>query len=473
MEKGSAFGDIISFNKFPEPNMFRDIVSFRHINAPILKKKIHPLNFLVFLLIFTILIGSLLLYIPAFHKDGVKVSYVDALFTAASASTVTGLNTLDVLNSFTTGGHVIILILINIGGLGYMTIISFFFFARNAWGAKYAVFVKESLNLPSLGEIFRLAKKVFLTIIVFEIIGILLLFSVWKNMGDSGGLWMAIFHGMSAFNNAGFDLIGSFKSFTEYNFNFILNFAIAGLIFLGGIGFLVISDILQVLRKEKKGLALHSKIVLTTSLILIVLGAAGFYFFENNNTLDGYSPANKAMISVFQSISARTAGFNTVPLDNLTTPTLLLLCFLMFVGASPGGTGAGIKTSTFAVLVLWFFSSLSNKDEPEIFGRRINYNTLNRSLLLFFSSVVVIWLFIFLLIAFEPFKLSQIIFEVFSAFGTVGLTTGITPFLTSFSKCALVVLMFIGRLTPLALITLLMRKDKPKISYPEESVAVG
>jgi trk system potassium uptake protein TrkH len=458
MEKESGFEDIISFNKFPEPNMFRDIITFKKFPEPILKKKIHPLNFLVFLLIFTILIGSLLLWMPVFQKEGANVSYVDALFTAASASTVTGLNTLDVLNSFTTSGHVIILILINLGGLGYMTIISFFFFARNVWGAKYAVFVKESLNLPSIGEIFRLAKKVFLTIIAFEAIGIMLLFSVWRHMGDSKGLWMAIFHGMSAFNNAGFDLMGSFKSFTEYNFDFILNFAIAALIFLG---------------KEKRGLALHSKIVLTTSLILIVLGAVGFYFFENNNALDGYSPANKAMISVFQSVSARTAGFNTIPLDNIATPTLLLLCFLMFVGASPGGTGAGIKTSTFAVLVLWFVSSLRNKEEPEAFGRKINYGTLNRALLLFFSSVVVIWFFIFLLIAFEPFKLSQIIFEVFSAFGTVGLTTGITPFLTSFSKCSLVILMFIGRITPLAIITLLTKKDRSKISYPEENVAVG
>jgi trk system potassium uptake protein TrkH len=455
-------------------HLLEDIISLK-LPDPILRKKIHPLNFLVFGLMFIILIGSILLFLPYFQKPGANVAYVDTLFIAASASTVTGLSSVDVLNTFSTPGHILILILINLGGLGYMTIISFFFFAKNTWGLKYANFVKESLNVPSVGEILHLAKKVFLTIIAFEAAGIGLLYLVWRHLGLEKGLWMATFHGMSAFNNAGFDLMGSFKSFTEYNFDFLLNFAIMALIFLGGIGFLVISDILQVMKGQKRGLALHSKIVLITSLILIIFGAVGFFIFENNNSMANIdSPVNKGLISLFQSVSARTAGFNTINLDNLAVPTLLLLCFLMFIGASPGGTGAGIKTSTLAVLVLWFFSSLENKQEPEAFGRRINYQAVHKALLMFFSSVATVWLFIFVLTIIEPsFKLSQIIFEVFSAFGTVGLSTGITPLLSGFSKIALTILMFIGRITPLAIINILTTNSSSRISYPEEEVSIG
>jgi trk system potassium uptake protein TrkH len=440
----------------------------------VLKKKVHPLNFLFFGLIFLILFSSFLLWLPFTHENGKEIRYLDALFTATSASTVTGLATLDILHNFNFFGQLIILILINFGGLGYMTVISFFFLAKNTWGLKYAVFAKESLNLPSIGDIFRLARKVFFSILVFEIIGIILLFFIWKDMGLIKGLWMAIFHGMSAFNNAGFDLMGDFKGFTQYHSNFLLNFTIMGLIFAGGIGFTVISDLMQYVRGHKNNLTLHTKIVLVTSFILILVGFITFFFFENNNSMKNYdSPIDKTLISLFQSVSSRTAGFNTLDLANITLPTILVFSLLMFIGASPGSTGSGIKTSTFAILILWFFSSLRNKDEPEAFKRRINNGTLSKALLLFFSSAMVVSLFIFLLVCFEPFSLGKITFEVFSAFGTVGLTTGITPLLTFASKIALIILMIIGRLTTLAFITLLMSGHKSQIRYPEEHVAVG
>jgi trk system potassium uptake protein TrkH len=452
----------------------RELSFFTKLQEPVLKRKVNPLNFLVFGLFTIILLGSFLLWLPFTHEPGATVSYIDALFTSTSASTVTGLVTKDTATTFNFFGQLIIFILINFGGLGYMTIITFFFLSRNTFGLKYAIFMKESLNLPSIGEIFKLAKKVFFSILVFEFIGIAILFLVWSDFGIVKGLWMAIFHGMSAFNNAGFDLMGGFKSLTDYHFNFLVNFALGGLIFLGGIGFIVISDLIQYFKREKKTLTLHTRIVLTSSLILIILGALGFFFLEYNNALQPYaSNLDKGLISVFQSISARTAGFNTVSLENIHIPTILLFCLLMFIGASPGGTGSGIKTTTFSVLILWFFSSLKNQEEPQVGKRRINNDILNRALLLFFSSVMVLSFFIFLLVLFEPFPLSKLLFEAFSAFGTVGLTTGITPFLTAYSKFALIALMIIGRLTPLTLINILMRKKKTEIRYPEENVAVG
>jgi trk system potassium uptake protein TrkH len=451
-----------------------DLFGMGDLSTPVLKRKVHPLNFLIFGLIFIILIGSILLWLPVMHEGGKTIHYIDALFTSASASTVTGLATLDTLHTFNFFGQLIILILINFGGLGYMTLITFFFLSRNTWGLKYAVFAKESLNLPSIGDILRLARKVFLSILFFEVVGIAILFFIWKDFGVFKGLWMAIFHGMSAFNNAGFDLMGNFKGLTEYHFNFLLNFVIMGLIFMGGIGFIVISDLMEYFRGHKKNLTLHTKIVLTTSLILILVGFAGFYILENQGVLqDHNSILDKSLISLFQSVSSRTAGFNTIDLTNLAVPTILLFCLLMFIGASPGGTGSGIKTSTFAVLVLWLFSSIKNKSEPEAFRRRISLETLNKALLLFFSSVMVLAFFIFLIVCFESFPLSKITFEAFSAFGTVGLSTGITPLLSAFSKFLLVILMFIGRLTPLALITWMMKKTKNEIRYPEEQVVVG
>lgn len=442
------------------------------LEKKVLRRKVNPLYLLVFGLFFVILIGSVLLYLPFTHRQNVTIKYVDALFTATSASTVTGLVTVDTNDSYNFFGQLVILIMINFGGLGYMTIITFFLLSSNTLGIKYALFMKESLNLPSIGDIFKVAKKVFLTIIFFELAGIILLFISSSNKGILS-LWHAIFHAMAAFNNAGFDLMGNFRSFTEYHFNIPINFTIMGLIFFGGIGFIVISDIIQVLRGTKKSLTLHSKIVITTSLCLIIFGAIGFYIFETNNSMKDYGVADKGLISTFHSVSSRTAGFNTLDLSKLAIPTVLILCVLMFIGASPGSTGSGIKTTTFAILVLWLISIIRNREHPEAFNRRISNETLNKALLLFFSSIATIFIIVFLLSIFESFPLHKIIFECFSAFGTVGLTTGITPYLSTASKICLTILMYIGRLTPLTLLVLLTRRKKKKIEFLEEPVSVG
>jgi trk system potassium uptake protein TrkH len=218
---------------------------------------------------------------------------------------------------------------------------------------------------------------------------------------------------------------------------------------------------------------LHSKVVIITSIILILVGAFGFFVLEKNNSMEGYSSGTKVLASFFQSVSARTAGFNTVDLSKISTTTIILLSFLMFIGASPGGTGGGIKTTTFAILVLWVVSAIKNKESTEVLNRRINPETLQKALLMFFLSVITIILATFILSIFETFSLQKIVFEVCSAFGTVGLTTGITPYLTLGSKITLALLMFIGRMTPLALLSLISKRTRDKIRFPEEQVAVG
>src|SRR3989338_3878795 len=438
-----------------------------------LRKRIHPLNFLVWGLFLTMVIGSFFLWLPFTHKAGVEVSAVNALFTATSASTVTGLVVMDTFESYNFWGQLVILILINLGGLGYMTLITFSFL-NSRIGLKYAVYMKESLNLPSIGDIFQLAKKVFLTIILFEFVGILMLMWVFRDQSFLTALWNGIFHAMSAFNNAGFDLMGGFRSFMDYSTNIILNLAIMMLIFCGGIGFIVISDVWGVVTRLKKRFSLHTKIVLTTSLFLIVFGALGFYYLESYGVLGGYhSTFEKGVVSTFQSVTSRTAGFATIDFGQASIATILLICLLMFIGASPGSTGAGIKTTTFAVIILFIFASLKNKDLPEAFGRKIARESVEKALLLFILSLVVVFLIIVFISIIEPFSLSQIVFEAFSAFGTVGLSTGITPHLTSASKLALVLLMFIGRLTPLTLVVWISRNKKANVELLEEYVSIG
>lgn len=450
--------------------MDRFFLSYRE---PIMKRKVNPLNFLFYGLIIIILIGSLFLWLPISHRQGINVSYIDALFTATSATTVTGLSTVDTFDTFNFFGQFIIFMMINIGGLGYMTIISFFFLSGNMFSMRYVMFMKESLNLPSIGDIFKVAKRVFFAIITFEAIGAAILTIIWSGKGILEAAWLGIFHSASAFNNAGFDLMGNFSSLTAYSHSLPLNIVIMSLIFVGGIGFIVISDVVNVLRGIKKNLSLHTKIVLSTSLILIVLGALGFFFFEQNNSMKGMQLEEKSLVSLFQSVTSRTAGFATIDLSKIGIPAIILLCILMFIGASPGSTGSGIKTTTFAVIVLWIISELKNKDHPEAFSRKIPSENLDKALLLFVLAIITVGSFTILISFIESFPLENIAFEVFSAFGTVGLSTGITPHLHIASKAAIVLLMFIGRMTPLALIELFSRPDKSKVKCCEERIAIG
>jgi len=437
-----------------------------------LRRKIHPLNFLILGMLIIILIGSFFLWLPFTHENGKEIDFVNAFFTATSATTVTGLVVVDTADTFNLWGELIILLLIVVGGMGYMVIISFLLLRHNPLDLHRAILMKESLNLPSLGDIFQLARKVLLTILGFWLAGTFILFWFWQDLGWKG-LWYGLFHTLSAFNNAGFDLMGGFVSLTAYSDNLILNVVIMVLITVGGIGFLVISDVLGLWKGIRKKLSLHSKIVLTTSLVLILMGAIGFYALESSGALQEKSSSEGWLISFFHSVSARTAGFATVDMGALSTPTLLFLSGLMFIGASPGSTGSGIKTTTFAVMVLFIVAAFRNKDHSEAFGRRIARESVEKGILLFLLSFMVVTFFIVLLCVLEPFPLNKITFEVFSAFGTVGLSTGITPYLTVFSKATLAVLMFIGRITPLTLLVWLSEKQKSNVRLLEEPIIIG
>jgi trk system potassium uptake protein TrkH len=442
-------------------------------SEPLLKKRINPMRMLFFGLFFSIFIGSILLWLPISHNPGISLHYIDSLFISTSATTVTGLATVDIADTFSSFGQAIILILLNLGGLGYMTLISFFLLSGRMFSMNYVLYVKEALNLPSLGDILNIAKRVFGTIIFFELAGTLILSVVWADLGFTKSLWYGLFHSMSAFNNSGLDLMGGFKSFTAYSLNIPLNLTIMALIFLGGIGFMVVSDIINVLRHKKAGLSLHSRVVLVTSFILIIAGAIGFFFLETNHSMEGKSLKEKLMISLFTSVTSRTAGFATIDLSAISTPAIIILCILMFIGASPGSTGSGIKTSTFAILVLWLVSIFRHGEEPEAFGRSICKDNVEKAMALFLLSIITVTFFIFFISFIENFPLEKIAFEVCSAFGTVGLSTGITPFLHSSSKLALVVLMFIGRLTPLTILQIFAKPHKSRIKSCNEMIAVG
>lgn len=468
MSKG-VFGNEVTFGS-SEYNFFQTVIP-----EPVLKRKVSPIAFIVMSFLVIILIGSLLLSSSLTHRD-TDIKFIDALFTATSATTVTGLVVVDTYDTFNWLGQFIILILIHIGGLGYMTVISFFFLGGRIMPLRQAVFIKEQLNLPSIGDILTLARRIFLTVFIFEIIGALILAFFWQStMGFMKSAWFGIFHSIAAFNNAGFDLLGQFKGFTEFTGNWFINITIMVLIIIGGIGFIALSDMINAFKKENHHLSLHTKIVLAATICLILFGALLIFLFEKSNkdTLYPLSTGDRILSSLFHSVSARTAGFNTIDISKLTIPTLLVLMLLMFIGASPGGTGGGVKTTSFAVAILTFFSFLKQKEGAEAFNRRISMEVVEKSFLLMFFSFFVIFISVILLTFFDAFEFRKLLFETISAFGTVGLSTGITKDLTSASKLVIMSMMFIGRIGPLTLLSLITWSKRSKVNYLEEQVAIG
>lgn len=342
---------------------------------------------------------------------------------------------------------------------------------------RQAMFMKEQLNLPSIRDILELARRVFLTVAVFEIAGMAILASFWQNsFGFFKALWFGLFHSVSAFNNAGFDLMGGFKSFTDYATNPVVNITIMALIVFGGLGFIVISELVGLVRNtSKNGISLNAKLVLSTTLILIIAGSAFIYLFEKNNrdTIYPLSLGDGIIASTFHSVSARTAGFNTLDIGKLTIPTLLIIIVLMFIGASPGGTGGGVKTTTFSIAVMSFFAFLKQKDGADAFNRKISADAVEKSFILICTSLLLVFFAVVIITSVEEIPLHKILFEAFSAFGTVGLSTGITPQLNDVSKFVIMLLMYIGRLGPLTLISMITRSHKSKVAYLEEEVTIG
>lgn len=446
-----------------------------------------PVTSLVLGFLITILIGTALLNLPwATHRG---ISFIDALFTATSATCVTGLIVKNTGSDFTLFGQMVILFLIQIGGLGIMTGAAFVFLFFKKIGIQVASGLKTILEEEYIADVKKTIKFIIMSTFILETIGAFSLFLAWHGLfPDTGQLaFSSIFHSIAAFCNAGFSLFrNNLENFTS---DVSVNVVIASLIILGGIGFLVLEDFYKNLTSffknfaihikptvhthQKIKLNLHSKIVLISTILLILFGAILFYLFEKGN-LSYLSQKELILSSFFQSITARTAGFNTLNIGSLTSPTLLLLIFLMFIGAAPGGTGGGIKVVSLALIFLSIISFFKRKEEIVIFGRtipKIKFRTVFILVSVYLSFCLVIFL---LLLYTERVNFEKILFEVFSAMGTVGLSTGITFHLTSIGKILIIIAIFTGRLLPLSIAILASRElVKPKIIYPEEKIILG
>jgi len=436
-----------------------------------------PAQLFILSFLFVILMGTGLLLLPEATNSG-RINALDALFTATSATCVTGLIVVDTGSYFTLFGQIVILFLIQIGGLGLMTITTFFaLIFGKSMSVRERVIMSDALNFRTLSQVSNLIVSILIMTLAFEAIGALLLYVSWLGTpGESfewgSKIYYSVFHSISAFCNAGFSLFQSnLEGFRE---NLFLNIIITSLIIFGGLGFIAITNIIKagVLRKEK--LSLHTKLVLTVTVSLILGGSLLIIATEWNNNLYGMSVSTKIMASYFLSVTPRTAGFNTISMNNLTYECYFLIIMLMFIGASPGGTGGGIKTSTFGVFIGNVLSTLRGRNSVEMFRRNIPTEIVNNALLLTVLALMLLSVFGFALLLTQEGDPIHIFFELFSAFGTVGLSAGITPGLTNLGKIIIIATMFIGRVGPLTLLfAIRQRREAVPYEYPEESVMVG
>lgn len=445
--------------------------------------KLNPSQMMVVGFAAVILIGAILLSLPIATQTGERTSFLDSLFTATSAVCVTGLVVVDTATYWNFFGQIVIIILIQIGGLGFMTITTLFsLIVKKRINLKERLLIQESLNQIDLSGLVKLTRYILLMTFVIEGIGALILSTVFiPQFGFIRGSWYSIFHAISAFCNAGFDLMGNvtgpYSSLMYYVNNTTITLAISALIILGGLGFPVILDIVK--NKKISKLNMHSKIVLISTSILIVVGMLFILIVEYKNvgTLGNLSLKGKILSSLFQSVTIRTAGFATIDLTILHQATLFIMMIFMFVGASPASTGGGVKTTTIAVLILTVKSFLLGKEDIEVFGRRITSSTVRKSVGIFFVGVLAVLTGILLIVLIEPeFDLLEASFEVVSALATVGLSIGGSSNLTSIGKLLIVIYMFMGRVGLLTIFLALVAKNtvnKQQIRYPEGRIIVG
>jgi trk system potassium uptake protein TrkH len=427
------------------------------------KKKLTPGRFIALGFATVIILGTILLLLPISHNEGVSVSVVDALFTSTSAVCVTGLIAVDTKDTFSVFGRTVVALLIQIGGLGITSIgVGFIIFSGKKINMRERLLVKEALNYPSFKGVLSLVKSVLLMTLSFEFIGMILSFIVFsKDYPFWEALGISAFHSVAAFNNSGFDVLGGLRNLIPYQDNILLNLTTCGLIIFGGLGFFVIRDVIH--KRSFKKLSFHSKVVITTTISLLVVGTLLLKATENITWLGAF----------FNSTSARTAGFSTFPLSEFTNASLFVLIILMFIGASPGSTGGGIKTTTFFVLIHAIHGVSTNK-EPSAFKRKITQDNIQKSFVITLLALTVVVIATFFLSILQPqIDFIALLLEVVSGFGTVGLSTGITPGLEPLSKIVLVLTMFIGRLGPLTIASLWIYKIKSDISFSEEALSVG
>jgi trk system potassium uptake protein len=435
----------------------------------------HPAHILVMGFGSLILLGTFLFMLPiATYEEGRGLSFIDALFEATSAVCVTGLAVVDTGTTFTLFGEIVLLGLIQIGGWGFMTTgIFMFIILGKKIGLKERLLLQESLNVFSIAGVVSLVKRIILITFIVELFGAIILAINWSfEMPWKKAIYYGIFHSISAFNNAGFGLEPD--NLSKWVSDPTVNIMVTFLFITGGIGFTVILDLFQ--KRSIRKLSLHSKLALLMTLILNILGPLVILLSEFNNpaTIGNMQFGDKLWASYFQGVVTRTAGFNTIDIGAMNLSSLVFMMALMFIGASSGSTGGGIKVTTFAIIIFAFWAVITNRNEVNIFKRRISWELVNKSLSIVVSGMFFIFLIFFLLTFSENADMSKILFETISAAGTVGLSANFTPDLSPIGRILITIMMFIGRLGPLTMaFALLNTRKEAKVRYAEEKILIG
>ncbi|MEE1014979.1 MAG: TrkH family potassium uptake protein [Lachnospiraceae bacterium] len=425
-----------------------------------------------------IMAGTLLLMLPAATKNGQGASFLDALFTATSASCVTGLVVQDTSTYWSGFGQAAILLMIQIGGLGFMTIATMFFMLlKRRVHLRGRELLTESINGNQVGGIMKLAKKILIGTFLIEGIGAMILMIRFVPLYGKQGVWMSVFHSVSAFCNGGFDLMGEhtgvYSSLTAFADDWLVNSVIMFLIVIGGVGFVVWDDMLTH-KWHLKRYHLHSKIVLYMTNVLIFGGALLFYFVERNATGAGMSAGNQILTSLFDSITARTAGFNTVDTAALSDAGKLITIALMFIGGSPGSTAGGVKTTTIMVLMLYSFSYMRKDRGTSVFGRSLEEDALRKASAVFFTNLMLALGVTIIISSIQSFPMLDLMFETFSAIGTVGMSTGLTRELHDISRVLIIFLMYCGRVGSLSFANALAgRRKTVPVKDAVEKITIG
>ncbi len=431
-----------------------------------------------------ILVGTLLLMLPISSSDGKATPFVDALFTATTSTCVTGLVVAPTVSAWSTFGHVVMLLLIQIGGLGLITVISgIALFINKKIGLSDRILLQDAFNLSDLSGLLSFVKKVILGTFAVEAVGALLYMIVFVPEFGARGIWISVFNSISAFCNAGIDIFAQ-DSLCSYNTNVLINTVTLLLIILGGLGYIVWWDVIRTAKKVKaqgikafRSLTLHSKIALSATFLFITIGGLLIFIFEYNNpnTIGNMTLSEKITVSLFQSVTTRTAGFASVPQENLTDPSAIVSLLLMFVGGSPVGTAGGIKTVTVAVLISTVISAVTNKNSVSLFGREISREACTKATSVACMSFCILFISTILLSFTSGADFLDVIYETTSATATVGLSRNLTASLNDISKIIVAVTMYLGRVGPISLAVAFAFKKKNRniIKNPTEEISVG
>ncbi len=451
------------------------------------KFKISTTQIIMLSFLFAILLGAFILTLPISSADGEWTNFVDALFTATTATCVTGLVVAPTFSAWSTFGHIVILILIQVGGLGIITVIAgLSMLLHRKIGLSDSMLLKDAFNLNSLSGLKSFVKKVIIGTFIVEGVGALLYMTVFVPEFGACGIWYSVFNSISAFCNAGIDIIGPY-SMAPYVDNPIITFTTCGLIAIAGIGYIVWFDVIRVIKERKircgrlfSRLTLHSKIAITATFILIFGGALLIFIFEYNNplTIGNLSLSGKIQASIFQSVTTRTAGFFSVPQTGLTTASAFLSVLLMFIGGSPVGTAGGIKTVTFVVLTVSAAATITNKNDVVVFDRRLTGEAVKKAVGVTMMAACIIFVSTMLLYL-DPVTadrdLLDLLYETVSATSTVGLSMDLSPLLSNFGKLVITAAMYLGRVGPISLAIAFSTKKQSQniVRDPVEEISVG